>query len=186
MFTGIVEDLGTVEIIRPGKIKIRTKLGGIKNGDSVMVDGVCLTAAETGKDHVVMDIGVETLRKTALTRLRRGSKVNLETSLTLSSKAGGHIVYGHVMEAGKVVSNKLIKNTRMITIKASREFLRKLMEKGSVAVNGVSLTVNKVSSASFSVGVIPETMRRTNLKDLNVSDRVNLEADMLIAAAKEK
>jgi riboflavin synthase len=146
-----------------------------------MVDGVCLTASEVKHGRIFMDIGIETLKSTALKRLRSGSRVNLERAMTLSDRIGGHIVYGHVAAVGRVVSVKLKSNTRIITIRAQKSFLNKLVPKGSVSVNGVSMTVNEICKDFFRIGVIPETAKRTNLGRLGSSDTVNLEPDMLSA-----
>ncbi len=183
MFTGIVKDLGVIESIRGGRVTVRTGLEGVSPGDSVMVDGVCLTAGSVAPGKVRMDIGRETLSRTSLGNLRSGSKVNIEDALTLSSRVGGHLVYGHVMETGRVMSLRRSSNTLLMRIRASRGFLSKIFPKGSVAVNGVSLTVNTVRKDFFEVGIIPETLQRTNLGLLKVSGRVNLEADLLLAAA---
>ncbi len=183
MFTGIVKDLGKVKSIGQGRITVFTSLEGIEPGDSVMVNGVCLTAVEFSRGRVSMDIGRSTLKDTALGYLQPGNRVNVEDSLTLSDKLGGHIVYGHAHCVGRVLSVVKKVNTRIIKIKAESSFTGKLMEKGSVAVDGVSLTVNELGSGYFTVGVIPETARRTNLGSLKSSDRVNLEPDMLLAAA---
>jgi riboflavin synthase len=181
MFTGIVEKLGKVVYIRRDKICIEGDLGEVGLGESVMVDGVCLTVTEIlGSGRYVMDIGVETLSKTAFSRVRPGSYVNLERAMTLSSRLNGHIVYGHVMTVGKIASAKHSKNTVIITISADSDFIKKLLVKGSVAVNGVSLTVNEIGKNSFKVGVVPETVKRTNLGKLTSSSPVNLEADMLL------
>ncbi|NLB35603.1 MAG: riboflavin synthase [Elusimicrobia bacterium] len=181
MFTGLAKDLGRVVRIGGGKILIKTSLEGIEEGDSVMVDGVCLTASEVKPGSVCMDVGTETLKVTALGTLRAGSRVNLEDSLTLSSKLGGHIVYGHVMEVGRIISRRRMKNTIIFRIKAPKSFTDKLITKGSVSVNGVSLTVNRVDKNFFEVGLIPETLARTNLGNVRM---VNLEADMLIMGGR--
>ncbi|MGM0567579.1 MAG: hypothetical protein ACQESB_00005, partial [Elusimicrobiota bacterium] len=135
--------------------------------------------------RVWMDVGLETLRKSAGRIIRAGSRVNLERSLSLASRIHGHIVYGHVMCTGKVA--KIIKksNTKIFNIESSESFTSKLIEKGSVAVNGVSLTVNEISGGSFWVAVIPQTLKRSNLGDLRHSKVVNLEADMLVAALRQ-
>ena len=185
MFTGIVEDMGKVLYIRKDKISVAAGFAGeVKSGDSIMVDGVCLTASAADNKSVMMDIGMETLRSTALKKLRPGSRVNLERAMRLSDRIDGHIVYGHVMEVGKIISRKIIKNTVEIKIRSKNNFVKKLLLKGSVAVNGVSLTVNSISGDVFSVGIIPETASRTNLGFLQASDEVNLEADMLVSALK--
>jgi riboflavin synthase len=181
MFTGIVEDTGKVVYIRRNKICVDTQLTGMINGDSLMVDGVCLTITDIlSRNRYVMDIGVETLLKTALGKLGSGSYVNLERAMSLSSRINGHIVYGHIMAVGKINSKKISANTMIITIRADKDFLDKLILKGSVAVNGVSLTVNEIGKHFFKVGVVPETVKRTSLGKLTSSSRVNLEADMMV------
>ncbi len=181
MFTGIVEDIGQIAYIRKDKVCIRSGLTDIKSGDSLLVDGVCLTVSEIiGGYRFVMDIGLETFKKTALIKLRPGSGVNLERAMSLSNRIGGHLVYGHVMAVGKVISSKLSGNTKVIAIRTERGFINKLVEKGSVAVNGVSLTVNETGKDYFKVGIIPETLKRTNLNKITLSSLVNLEADMLV------
>ncbi len=184
MFTGITEETAQVIVSKPGTIALKTTLTDVSEGDSLMVDGVCLTVSDIFEGKLTMDVGGETLRSTALKNKRAGKKVNIERSLSLSSRIHGHIVYGHVMKVGKVTAKRKIGNTNYITIESGRDFTDKLMEKGSVAVNGVSLTVNEISGGRFSVAVIPQTLKRTNLGDLTSSDPVNLEADMIIAAAR--
>ena len=194
MFTGIVEDVGKVEYIRGNEISVLTKIKDITTGDSLLVDGVCLTVTKVYPDsghrggvnnqRVMMDMGAETKKITTLKGLYPGYDVNLESSLTLSDKIGGHFVYGHIMATGRVISNKLFKNVRVISIKSGRDFLNKLIYKGSVAVNGVSLTVADLNKNFFKVAVVPETIKRTNLGRLRCSDIVNLEADMLVVKGK--
>ncbi len=186
MFTGITEETSQIITLKPGKITLKTGLTGISEGDSLMVDGVCLTVSEISEDKLTMDVGGETLSSTALKNKRAGKKVNIERSLSLSGRIHGHLVYGHVMNVGKIVSKRQSGNTVYITIESGREFTDKIIEKGSVAVNGVSLTVNEIKGGRFSVAVIPQTLKRTNIGDLKSSDPVNLEADMIIAAARRK
>lgn len=184
MFTGIVKDLGTVQSKKNGQITVRTGLKDVREGDSVMVNGVCLTASAVHPGGLTMDIGYETARATSLGNLRTGSKVNLEDALTLTSKVGGHIVYGHITDVGKVISIRRAGNTLLIRIRAGRDFVSGLVEKGSVAVSGVSLTVNRKEKDFFEVGIIPETACRTTLGNVRVSDRVNLEPDFMIISRK--
>lgn len=185
MFTGIVEDIGRVIYIRNDKICIKSVIRDIKPGNSLMVDGVCLTVTTVdNSDKFIMDIGQETLKTTGLKRLRTGSCVNLERAMSLSDRIDGHLVYGHVMALGRIVSNKIKKNTNLITIRTRRDFVNKLVLKGSVAVNGVSLTVNEIKGDIFKVGLVPETVKRTNLGKLNSSHPVNLEADMIILSGR--
>ncbi|MBN2407175.1 MAG: riboflavin synthase [Elusimicrobia bacterium] len=184
MFTGITEDVGNIVYIRGGRLCVKSALGDISAGDSVMVDGVCLTVSGIGGGgKYIMDLGAETRRVTAFRNLGAGSPVNLERAMTLAKKIDGHIVYGHVMSVGKVVSVKSRQNTRIMTIRTERAFIGKLILKGSVAVNGVSLTVNEIGRTDFKVGLIPETLRRTNLGRAGATGLVNLEADMLALGA---
>jgi riboflavin synthase len=185
MFTGIVEDIGKVAYIRNNGMCIRTSLDQIQSGDSLMVDGVCLTVTSSAPGKaVLMGIGRETLDKTTFSRIKPGYLVNLERALRLDSRIGGHIVYGHVMDIGRVISQMKVSNTKIIKIKAQKEFLSMLLKKGSVAVNGVSLTVNSIERDIFTVGVIPETLKRTNMNRLRISSRVNLEADILAGTGR--
>ncbi|MFH1415547.1 MAG: riboflavin synthase [Elusimicrobiota bacterium] len=185
MFTGLVEDCGRVVYVRGNTLCIETVLTDIKAGDSLMVDGVCLTVTDLQKkNRYIMDIGAETMKKSALLRLRTGSRVNLERAMVMGGRLGGHIVYGHVMEVGKIISSRVSGKTKHLTIRASRGFTARLSEKGSVAVNGVSLTVNEVGKDYFKVGIIPETVKRTNLDGAGSSLTVNLEADII--AMKER
>ncbi|MEA3506449.1 MAG: riboflavin synthase [Elusimicrobiota bacterium] len=183
MFTGIVKDLGRVKYIRGTVLALKSRLEGLETGGSLMVDGVCLTVTELSASGVTMDIGRETLAKTSLGNLKAGSEVNLEPAMKLSDPLDGHIVYGHVLGTGKVESVKHKKNTIIISVKASPEITGKLVEKGSVALNGVSLTVNDIREGFFKVGIVPETARRTNLGKLNSGSVVNIEPDMLLSAA---
>ncbi len=181
MFTGIIEDCGRVIYIRRDKICIESRLGDLNTGDSIMVNGVCLTIIEIqGGRKYIMDIGAETLKKTAFSKLKPGSLVNLERAMSFGARINGHIVYGHVMAVGRIMSSKLSGNTKVVTIGADRKFLDKLVEKGSVAVNGVSLTVNRILKNSFTIGIVPETVKRTNLGKITSASLVNLEADMMI------
>ncbi len=186
MFTGIVKDLGRVKYLRGNTLSVSTRIDDLEPGGSLMVDGVCLTVTKILNSSVSMDIGRETLEKTSLGKLKTGSLVNLEPAMRISDRIDGHIVYGHVMGTGKVLSVKHKNNTIIITVKADRNTAAQLMEKGSVALNGVSLTVNEIKMDIFKVGIIPETAKRTNLGTLNSGSRVNIEPDMLIAAAKGK
>jgi riboflavin synthase len=145
-----------------------------------MVDGVCLTVTEILNNKYVMDIGTETLRNTSFAKLRPGLQVNLERAISMIDRINGHLVYGHVMAVGRVASSKVSGNTRIITIKVKQDFIDKLLLKGSIAVNGVSLTVNEIGRNYFKIGVVPETIKRTNFAQLTLSSFVNLEADMLV------
>ncbi len=180
MFTGLVAATGRLTSLSDGRLTIEADtLPGLNEGDSIAVNGVCLTAAavrERGFDADVMD---ETLRRTALGELEAGDAVNLELALRASDRLGGHIVQGHVDGTGVIdaVSSEAV--ARLVRIEAPPEVLRYIVEKGSIAVDGVSLTVAELDDASFSVGLIPETLERTTLGSAAAGRRVNLEVDVL-------
>lgn len=185
MFSGIVLGQGLLTHIRPFKggctIKVRhAGLGrGVRLGDSVAVDGCCLTVVSNLKGSFEFDLLQETLQRTTLGDIQPGSKVNLETSLRLGDTIGGHFVTGHVDIAAQVV--KRTKNGRdvLVEFNVPKNFLRWIVPKGSVAVDGVSLTVATVSPRSFGVWLIPHTLKLTTLGWKAVGDCVNLEGDML-------
>ncbi|MDA3792433.1 MAG: riboflavin synthase [Elusimicrobia bacterium] len=184
MFTGIVRDKGRVKYIRGNAISVSSRMEDLNTGGSLMVDGVCLTITKISGGNIIMDIGRETLAKTSLGKLKAGAYVNLEPAMKMTDRIDGHIVYGHVLGIGRVASVKHKKNTIIILVKAAGNIVKKLLEKGSVALNGVSLTVNEINGESFKVGIVPETAKRTNLGSLNSGSIVNIEPDMIIAAAK--
>ncbi len=181
MFTGLVQRTGTVASLAEGRlvVDVQPRLGVTKGG-SVAVNGVCLTATddggETGFDADVM---AETLRRTALGRLQDGDGVNLELPLRLGDPVGGHIVQGHVDGVGTVESVAEEGFARVVSIEAEADLLRYVVEKGSIAVDGVSLTVAAIEQTSFSVSLIPETLHNTTLGTLAPGRAVNLEVDVL-------
>lgn len=190
MFTGIIEDLGTVEgIKRTNKgalLSLRTALplARVAIGDSVAVNGACLTVVmkRRGKrgGTIAMDVSAETLRRTVLGALEPGDRVNLERCLTLGKLLGGHLVSGHVDGVGKIVSITLEGDSRLYTFEVPAAQARYLVEKGSVAIDGVSLTVFGVAGRRFSVALIPHTLRRTTLGAKAAGAAVNVESDMLV------
>lgn len=192
MFTGLVEDTGVVVStewiagsalvlwIRPQRIS----LAELSVGESICHDGACLTVTDvagvgpaSGAYRVLA--GAETLARTALGRLEIGKRVNLERSLKVGDRLGGHWVTGHIDGLGELTSRSDEGSNLVLGFDAKRELLRYVVEKGSIAVSGVSLTVNSVDDARFRVAIIPHTRDHTNLGDLSVGDRVNLEADIL-------
>lgn len=187
MFTGIIIELGEIKsLIKKGQsaelsLKSKEVIKEARIGDSISVNGVCLTVTEINlRDHeLFFDVSFETLKSTNLGELKRGDKVNLEPSLTLSSKIGGHFVTGHVEGIGRIRKRKEIENALRIEIGAPDEILRFLVEKGSVAVDGISLTVVEVLRDAFSVVIIPHTARMTTLGFKGIGDTVNLEPDIL-------
>ena len=184
MFTGLVEDLGELaEVQRSAdgaRLVVQSRLAGeLRDGDSVAVNGVCLTAAAVDGDRFAADAMNATLSQTSLGDLEAASRVNLELPLRPSDRLGGHIVQGHVDGVGRVASYEPDGFARRIRIEASPELLRYVVAKGSIAVDGVSLTVADLDQSSFTVSLIPETLERTTLGGAEAGTRVNLEVDML-------
>lgn len=185
MFTGIVEELGEVRALNRGarsaKIKIaaRTVLEGTRLGDSIAVNGTCLTVTELGPDWFMADVMAETLDRTNLGELGPGSRVNLERALTLNTRLGGHLVSGHVDGVGTIIAQERVDIALLTTISAPAGVLRYTIEKGSIAVDGISLTVVSLIDNGFQVSLIPETVKRTTLGFKKVGDRVNLEGDII-------
>lgn len=184
MFTGLVADVGTVldaEHEAEGMhLRIATRLAGqLQDGDSIAVNGVCLTATAVGQEDFATDAMRETLARSTLAELTRGARVNLEPALRLGDRLGGHIVQGHVNGTATVVHRLPEGFASRLRIQAPTELLRYVVVKGSIAVEGVSLTVAALSEDCFEVSLIPETLRRTTLGDLRRGARVNLEVDVL-------
>lgn len=159
------------------RLRVRTRLE-LSEGDSVAVDGVCLTATEVGDGAFAADVMRETLDRSALAGLAQGRTVNLELPLRPADRLGGHVVQGHVDGVGTVADVREDGFARVVTLAADPALLRYVVEKGSIAVNGVSLTVAAVSDGRFSVALIPETLQRTTLGDAAVGASVNLEVDV--------
>ena len=184
MFTGLVEDLGTVVAVnRTGDgaaLTVESRLAReLGEGDSIAVNGVCLTATGICGDRFGADVMHETLRRTSLADVDDGAKVNLELALRADARLGGHIMQGHVDGVGVVAGVREDGFARVVTIEAAPELLRYVVEKGSIAVDGVSLTVAAVDDASFDVSLIPETLERTNLGGTAQGRTVNLEVDIV-------
>jgi len=184
VFTGLIEDLGTVRAVeRDGDgalLTIATPLAEqIRFGDSIAVDGVCLTATDVDEDGFSAQVMRETLDRSALAGLRPGDAVNLELALAAGDRLGGHIVQGHVDATGTVSGVREEGFARVLEVDLDPGLARYLVEKGSVAVNGVSLTVSALSEDGFAVSLIPETLQRTNLGQLEQGAVVNIEVDVL-------
>ena len=184
MFTGIIEAVGRLREINPaaGGVRINIDTGAldladVKTGDSIAVNGVCLTVVALAAQRLAFDVSRETLACTA--GFGEGAPVNLEKSLRLADRLGGHLVSGHVDGVGSVVRFDAVGDNRLLAIEAPREIAKYIARKGSVAVNGVSLTVNVVNGTTFEVNLIPHTLVTTNLNALAVASTVNLEVDML-------
>jgi riboflavin synthase len=178
MFTGLVQTLGTVAAAASGRLAVEAPIE-LRPGDSVAVNGVCLTAAEVGDGRFEADVMEETLHHSSLGGLQPGAPVNLELPLRVSDRLGGHMVQGHVDGVGTVRAVADEGNARRMTIEADSGVLRYVVRKGSIAVDGVSLTVSALDGDAFDVSLIPETLERTTLGRAGPGDRVNLEVDVL-------
>jgi len=184
MFTGLIADIGTAERVDAGadgaRVRIRTALAGeLSEGDSVAVNGACLTAARLDGDAFEADVMNQTLERTSLGRLGPGDRVNLELPLRLSDRLGGHMVQGHVDgigEVGEVIEDGF---ARRLVIEAPDELGRLVVERGSVAVEGVSFTIAAVTDGGFEVALIPETLERTTLGEAAEGTKVNVELDVV-------
>lgn len=185
MFTGIIEEMGTVLAITKNaqsavlRIAAKTVTEDVKRGDSIAVNGVCLTVTSHRADEFTADVMHETLDRSSLGELHEGSKVNLERALRLDSRLGGHIVTGHIDGTGRIRRVRADANAIWYSIAAGAAILNGIVEKGSVAVDGISLTVAKVTGQDFSVSVIPHTAAHTTLSGKREGAVVNLETDCI-------
>ena len=185
MFTGIVEEVGVIRQIRRGAhssvltIGAETVLSDLKIGDSVAVNGVCLTATSLGSGFFTADVMHETLRRSSLGSLTSGSRVNLERAMAANGRFGGHIVSGHIDGMGQILALRDEGNAVWVTIAAPPELLRGIVEKGSIAIDGISLTVAAVTDRDFSVSIIPHTGGQTTLLHRRPGEQVNLETDII-------
>ncbi|MEV6301769.1 riboflavin synthase [Actinoplanes sp. NPDC051861] len=186
MFTGIVEELGEVVRLTGGSedsavIAVRGPLvtSDAKDGDSISVNGVCLTVIDNVDGVFTADVMGETLRRSSLGVLRTGSNVNLERAATVGSRLGGHLVQGHVDGVGKVVGREPADQWEVVTFSLPAELAKYVVEKGSITVDGVSLTVMAVTADTFSVGMIPATSKHTVLGSKDIGEPVNLEVDVI-------
>jgi riboflavin synthase len=184
MFTGLVEDIGTVESVEAGadgaRLWIATRLGAeVATGDSVAVDGVCLTATSVDSDGFETEAMNQTLEVTALGGLETGARVNLELAMKASDRLGGHIVQGHADGVGEVLSMAEDGFARRLRVALGPALIRYVVEKGSVTLNGVSLTVAALGEGWVEVSLIPETLERTNLGEAASGDRLNVESDVV-------
>jgi riboflavin synthase len=184
IFTGLIQSLGTVKGEASSgdgaRLTVSTTLvGELEEGDSIAVNGVCLTASEVDGDSFTAEVMNETLSRTSLQAAAPGASVNLELPLRASDRLGGHMVQGHVDAVGTVVSAAEDGFARRLEIEVPEELLRYVVPKGSIAVDGVSLTVAECGERSFTVSLIPETLARTNLREAQPGTQVNLEVDVL-------
>ncbi|HVI40579.1 MAG TPA: riboflavin synthase, partial [Anaerovoracaceae bacterium] len=185
MFTGIVEEIGSVERVTKGtkssklRMKANEVLKGTQIGDSICTDGVCLTVMKLEGSCFEADVMAETMRCSKLGSLTVGSKVNLERAMRLDGRFGGHLVSGHIDGIGIIKSISREENAVWLTVSAEEALLRYIVEKGSIAVDGISLTVARVDNAGFKVSVIPHTGKETTLLSQRIGDAVNLECDIV-------
>ena len=179
MFTGLIEDIGTVKSVSSSRISVETKLGDIKKGDSIAVNGVCLTAVSVTGREFSADYSPQTDKITTLSSVKAGTKVNLERALQLSSRLGGHIVSGHVDGTAAIKSIEKSAGFYKISFLCGADILRYCVERGSIAIDGISLTLASVASGGFDVFIIPETFEKTAISFKKAGDKVNIETDIL-------
>ena len=185
MFTGIIEEVGQIKALKRGANSIILTVGALtimddlKLGDSVATNGVCLTVTALGKDFFQADVMHETMNRSSLGSLKPGSHVNLERAMPANGRFGGHMVSGHIDGTGNIKAIEKDDNAVWYTISADERILRYIVEKGSIAIDGISLTVAKVTDHDFSVSIIPHTLKETILAEKKVGDIVNLGNDMV-------
>ncbi|MBR0283985.1 MAG: riboflavin synthase [Selenomonadaceae bacterium] len=181
MFTGIVEEVGSLKRLAGGQIAVACGkvLSDAHVGDSIAVNGICLTVTSFGGGQFTADVMPETIRRTSLSELRHGSAVNLERALTPASRMGGHIVSGHIDGTGTIAGWKEEGNAILLTVAAEEGILRYIVEKGSVALDGISLTVTAAGAADFTVSLIPHTRESTNLREKHIGSLLNIETDII-------
>lgn len=185
MFTGLVEEIGKVKAVikseKSGRITLAANkvLTGLRLGDSISTNGVCLTVTEFGHGYFSVDVMGETMRRSNLKNLKIGDSINLERALKLGDRLGGHIVSGHIDGTGAIINFQDEENAVWITVKSPEKLLRYIIEKGSIAIDGVSLTVAYADNEVFKVSIIPHTKDETTLVTKRVGDEVNLECDII-------
>ena len=184
MFTGLIKDLGEITEVAHSSdgvvLTVASRLADeLSEGDSIAVNGVCLTATSTGSEQFSAEVMNETLRRSSLAETRAGAQVNLELAMRMSDRLGGHVVQGHVDGMGRIISVSSDGFSRRVEVQAPEEVLRYVVHKGSITVDGISLTVAELGERSFTVSLIPETLERTNLGRATTGTIVNLEVDVL-------
>ena len=181
MFTGIIEELGKIRQITTNRIQIecKTVLTDIKIGDSIAVNGVCLTIIEIGKDFFTADISQETMRVTTFGELKSGNYVNLERAMAVNGRFGGHIVSGHIDSTGKIIGIKKQGDFYNLEAELDSKTSKYTVNKGSITIEGISLTIAKLNDNIITCAIIPHTFENTNLKTLTQGDYVNIETDIL-------
>jgi riboflavin synthase len=185
MFTGIIEELGTVAGIETLADSLRLSIKGdlvrsdLSQGESVSVNGVCLTAAALTEDGFVADVMLETLKRSSLSKIAVGERVNLERAMSGAGRFGGHVVQGHVDGVAEIISREPSDNWEVVKVKIPSDLAKYVVHKGSITFDGVSLTVNDITGDTVSLSLIPETLRLTTLGSKQVGDKLNVEADIL-------
>lgn len=186
MFTGIIEAIGEIKRVeqQQGDVRLTVSTSGLdlsdaQLGDSIAVNGVCLTAIELTPGEFVADVSNETLSATTMGNIKAGSTVNLECALQAQTRLGGHMVSGHVDGVGQIIERKADARSVRFTFAMPLDISRYVAQKGSICIDGISLTVNTVDDASFSVNIVPHTLKMTTLGDRHVGDLVNLEVDVI-------
>ena len=185
MFTGLIEGIAKIKDIRCIRDDVRLSvtpqadLTDCRTGDSISLDGVCLTVTEVANGSFSMDVSGETLSRTTLGQLRRGDSVNFERALRLTGRLGGHVVLGHVDGIGKILRKERLHGSWLVRIEINEGLSRYVIEKGSIAVDGISLTINACEKDSFEVNIIPHTGSETSLLAKEVGDQVNIETDLI-------
>ena len=185
IFTGIIEELGVVKSLAitgtSGKIRIKAKkvLEGTRIGDSIAVNGICLTVTDITSDGFCADVMAETVRRTSLAQLGNGDMVNLERAMALNGRFGGHIVSGHIDGTGTITKYAKEENAIWVTVKTTEKILNLIVEKGSICIDGISLTVAAVNESDFQVSIIPHTAQETTLTHKKAGSLVNLENDIV-------
>ena len=186
MFTGIIQAIGTIAALEPKgqdvRVRIQTgklDLADVQLGDSVAVNGVCLTAVDLPGDGFWADVSGETLSRTTFADLQKGSRANLEKALTPTTRLGGHLVSGHVDGIGEIISRSSDGRSERFVVRAPHTLARYIAEKGSICVDGISLTVNGVNGAEFELNIVPHTLLETTMSEFKPGTRVNLEVDII-------
>ena len=186
MFTGIIQAIGTIAALEPKGQDVRVRvqtgkldLSDVQLGDSIAVNGVCLTAVELPGDGFWADVSGETLSRTTFAALQKGSQANLEKALTPTTRLGGHLVSGHVDGIGEIISRKTEGRSERFVIRAPNALAKYIAEKGSICVDGISLTVNGVSGTEFELNIVPHTLVETTMSEFKTGTQVNLEVDII-------
>lgn len=183
MFTGIIKNIGTIAGVNREndnyRLTVNHGLSDLNLGDSISINGICLTVVDFQKNQFQVDVMPETIKRTNLAEMSVGTKVNLEPALRPNSEIGGHFVLGHVDTTGKLLSREVTENSVLLTFSIPKKYNPYLVEKGSIAIDGVSLTLIAVTEDTFQVGIIPYTQDETILGSLEVDQTVNLETDIL-------